>query len=373
MATKMRIAELSVDLAPWAVLMIGLAPSCSAASSSPGIQDVNRNDSASGGVASIGSSTGSQPGYVASDASGNSGGWTSTVDGEVVPCTNGDDCVCPTLSVAVIGTRGQWGAQGNSSGQDSDTAFQDWLNSSSAGTARVDNYATKPTLNPDFLAGYNVIILAGLGDNSDTGPWWTFDATTEIPAVADWVRKGGGLISLSGYSGDPGSNTPRNALLAFSGISYNNDRVAPPCPADYRICGCSGGTSPITDWIQTDPVIAKLSLGVSMIGEVGGNSINAPANANVAATTTSGTSLYNLLVGEVVEQGRVLAYSDEWITYTSQWTGAGNPSSSDPNCQGYLPQDKFQTAQFWYNMIRWSQPNATCFKIVDKRQPVTVW
>ncbi len=41
--------------------------------------------------------------------------------------------------------------------------------------------------------------------------------------------------------------------------------------------------------------------------------------------------------------------------------------------QGYLPHEQFQTAQFWYNMIRWSQPNAKCFKIVDKQQPVTVW
>ena len=69
----------------------------------------------------------------------------------------------------------------------------------------------------------------------------------------------------------------------------------------------------------------------------------------------------------------MLAYSDERITYTSQWTGAGNPSSSAPAFQGYLPQDRFQPAQFWYDMIRWSQPNATCFKIVDQQQPVTVW
>jgi len=363
--------RLSVGVAFGAVVGLVLALSCSASSDSSGVQ--GSNNSASGGVTSIGSSTGSQAGYVISDASGNIGGQTSTLDGEAVPCTNGDDCICPTLSVAVIGTRGQWGAQSNSTGLDSDTAFQDWLNSSSAGTARVDNHATKPTLTPNFLAGYNVIILAGLGDNSDTGPWWTFDATSELPAVADWVRKGGGLISLSGYSGDPGESTAKNALLAFAGISYNSDRVGPPCPADYRICGCSAGAAPITDWNQTDPVIAKLSLSVSMIGEVGGHSINAPTNAHVAATTTSGTSVYNLLVGEVVEQGRVLAYSDEWITYTSQWTGVGNPSSSDPSCAGYLPQDRFQTAQFWYNMIRWSQPNATCFKIVDKKQPVTVW
>jgi len=92
--------------------------------------------------------------------------------------------------------------------------------------------------------------------NSDTGPWGTFDATTEIPAVADWVRNGGGLVSLSGYSGDPCEVNAKNALFAFAGISYNTDRVAPPCPG-YQICACSAGASPITDWVKSDPIVDK--------------------------------------------------------------------------------------------------------------------
>jgi hypothetical protein len=278
--------------------------------------------------------------------------------------------------VAVIGTPGDWGAASNSSGQDSDTAFQDWLNSSSAGTAKADNYKAKPTLTPDFLAGYNVIILAGLGTDSNVGPWWTFDAS-EISAVEDWVtNKGGGLISLSGYSGDGGEVDAKNALFAFSGISYNKDGVSPPCmnvdSNNAPMCWCAGGNcSTVSDWVRSDPVIANLSLGVTLIGIDNGRSINAPADAHVAATMNNGTT--NLLVGKIIGQGRVLAYSDEWITYTSQWTGAGNPNSTNPTCQGYLPQDKFQTAQFWYNMIRWTQPYATCFKIVDNKQPVNIW
>ncbi len=71
--------------------------------------------------------------------------------------------------------------------------------------------------------------------------------------------------------------------------------------------------------------------------------------------------------------GRVLAYGDEWITYTSKWTGEGNPSATDANCTDYLPQNTYQTAQFWFNMIKGSAPSATCFKIVDKDQPVVIW
>jgi hypothetical protein len=79
----------------------------------------------------------------------------------------------------------------------------------------------------------------------------------------------------------------------------------------------------------------------------------------------------NALVGKIVGKGRVLAYGDEWITYTSQWTGAGINSAQ--SCQGNMPQDKYQTAQFWYNMIRWSQPSADCFMIVDEQQPIVIW
>jgi hypothetical protein len=358
-----------------------LAVACSASSNSSGAAHNNSNDSSNGGTGST-SATGSQPGYVASDAS-NANGGSSSGDGQVVPCTNGDDCICPTLTVAVIGTRGQWGASSNPNGEDPDTAFQDWLNSSSAGTARADNYTTKPTLTPDFLAGYNVIIFAGAGDNSNVGPWWKYDQA-EVDAVADWVtNKKGGLITLTGYTGDPGEVDAKNALLAFSGVAYNKDGVIPLCTlvdaTNNELCWCSGGNArPVIDWNRTDPVVDKLSLGVTMIGLDNGHSINAPANAHVAATATAKnndgtTTTYNVMVGEIVGEGRVLAYSDEWITYTSEWNGAGNQNTNNPACQGYLPQERYQTAQLWYNMIRWTQPNATCFKIVDKQQPVNVW
>ncbi len=351
-----------------------VAVGCSASSSGTGGSNSSSNGSSSGGSETAGGAS-AQTGFVPTDASA-SGGGANAADGQVEPCTNGDDCVCPPLSVAVIGTPGLWGS---TTGTDSDTAFQDWLNSSSARTARVDNFTTKPTLTSDFLAPYSVIILAGLGDNSNTGPWWTFSAS-EVAAFQDWVEnKGGGVVSLSGYSSDGNEVVPKNTLFAFSGISYNQDEVTPPC-ADVdvnnsQMCWCADGSlGTISQWNQTDPVIRNLSLGVTLIGVAKGRSINAPTDAHVAATTSNGSTVYNLLVGKMVGQGRVLAYTDEWITYTSQWNGQGNANSTNVTCQGYLPQDKFQTAQFWYNMIRWTQPKAQdCFEIVDSNQPVSVW
>ena len=286
----------------------------------------------------------------------------AAVISQVVGCDGGDGCTCPPLNVAVLGKPGKWGANPNG---DPDTALQDWLNSSSAGTARVDNFTNRVTLTSDFLATYNVIILASLSDDSNVGPWWIY-SDDEVAAFQAWIENGGGVISLTGYSsGD--EMAPSNQLIGFSGITYNNDGVWGSC-IDWTICNCTQSNT-LSDWVRTDPVISNLSTGVTLVGYENGHSINAPADGHVAATMT-GT---NALVGKLVGNGRVLAYGDEWITYTSQWTGVGDPSATDPSCQGELPQDKYQIAQFWYDMIRWSQPSASCFRIVDTNAPITIW
>jgi len=279
-----------------------------------------------------------------------------TGDSSKVECTDGGDCMCPPLTVAVIGKPGKWGAAGG----DSDTAFQDWLNSNSAGTAKADVYSMKPMLTSDFLSAYSVVILASLSDDSNNGPFWTF-SDAEVAAFQDWVQnKGGGVITLTGYSGDPSETKPTNQLTAFSGLSYNTDSVNPMC-LDSSVCNCAGSLT-LSDWNKTDPVIASVSNNVTWVGFDNGRSINAPADAHIAATVQNNNSPANVTVGEIAGAGRVLMYGDEWITYTSQWTGAGVTAS---NCTtGSYPQDKYQTAQFWFNMIKWVQPRATCFKIV---------
>ena len=273
----------------------------------------------------------------------------------MVACDGGDACMCPPFKLAVIGKPGKWGANPNG---DPDTALQDWLNSSSAGTAQVDNFTTRTTLTPDFLAQYSVIILASLSEDSNVGPWWTFSAD-EIAAFGAWVQNGGGVISLIGYSGDPGEIGPVNQLIGFSGITYNGDGVWGTC-ADQQTCNCTHSNT-LSEWNRTDPVVAQLASGMTFVGYEMGRSINAPSDSHVAATVGGTTAA---LVGKLVGKGRVLAYGDEWVTYTSQWTGAGNPSASDPSCAGYLPQDKYQMAQFWYNVIRWAQPAASCFMVI---------
>jgi hypothetical protein len=175
---------------------------------------------------------------------------------------------------------------------------------------------------------------------------------------------------MSGYSGDGAEVNPLNQLLAFSGITYNKDQAFATCAASsQRVCDCSGSKT-LADFVTTDPVVENLGFKVTLIGLENGRSLTAPADAHVAATVPGPK---NVLVGALVEKGRVLAYADEWISYTSQWTGFGNPRLNDPGCAGMMPQENYQTAQFWFNMIKWSQPRASCFKIVDSTQEVTIW
>ncbi|MGD0835547.1 MAG: hypothetical protein ABSB49_02760 [Polyangia bacterium] len=325
--------------------------------------------SGGGGVGGGGAGPGAGGAIAVSISSPVPGTSPGTLDGgttQMVGCDGGDGCTCSPLNLAVLGKPGDWGA--NPDG-DPPTALQDWLNSASSGTARADNIPNRVTLTPEFLAAYNVIILASLADDSKMGPWWTF-SDDEVAAFQAWVENGGGVISLTGYaSGD--ETAPNNQLLGFSGVTYNNDGVWGDC-INWSICSCTGSMT-VSDWIRTDPVIANLSTGVTLVGYENGHSINCPADGHVAAQVLNNNVETNALVGKLVGKGRVLAYGDEWITYTSQWTGAGDPSSTNPGCAGEMPQDQYQMAQFWYNMIHWSQPAADCFVIVDNTTPISVW
>ena len=67
-------------------------------------------------------------------------------------------------------------------------------------------------------------------------------------------------------------------------------------------------------------------------------------------------------VAKQVGNGHVFAWSDEWVTYTSQW-GAAN--THGPDCAGHTAGEVYDVPQFWYNAIHWLLPDASCFSIAD--------
>jgi hypothetical protein len=289
--------------------------------------------------------------------------------GHVQTCVDAGDCTC--ITVASIGHEGVWGPCSS----DTTTAFQTWLNTQS--TAKVDNYdTTKPTLTPAFLAKYDVIILQWMvanGQQYDDGAPWQFSAA-EVSALEDWVKAGGGIISLSGYQCNGQGctiydTTATNQLLSFTDIQYNADDVLDPSQTSCQDCYCWGGSLPlggpvagtgIGTWDQSSPIGAH----VTDVGAYSGRSIK---STTASVDCTDGTHDYS--VHEQIGQGHVVAFTDEWITYSGEWLGTASclqPGMfTDPNnpCYQRSAAQVFQIPQFWYNAIKYAASSVTCFTI----------
>lgn len=338
-----------------------------------------------GGSGNTGSNGTAGIGYVPPSTGGAP---ASVVDGGRPPrCDDAGNCTC--INIAEFGQTGAFGAI---QGQDSSTAFQQWLNTKS--NAHVDVYATRTTLTSDLLANYDVVILQSLSNNPSStqqSDYWTY-SSDEIAAVSDWVQnKGGSIIALTGYFSDNSFEIgPTNQLIGFSGLTFNPDDIVeqadcPPNPAQpangQQTCYCWGNSIPITLWNTASPIAQN----ITEVGAFRGRSITiAPtANATVVATfnETSGTyagKTYDIGVSVQAGKGRVFAWGDEWITYNSQWDGTSlsEPASAYSNsydpCYNQSPTQVFQIPQLWYNTLRWCAPLVDCKLTIDNPFIVTV-
>jgi hypothetical protein len=263
---------------------------------------------------------------------------------------------CQCIRIASIGHEGIWGACGQ--GGDTTSALVSWLNTQS--TATVDAYdTTKPTLTPAFLAQYNVILLQWLRDVSDAGSdgaLWQFTAD-EVSALSAWVNAGGGLIVLSGYDGDGQEVTPTNTLLSFTAFTYNMDGTY---GSDYAGGSCWGGASGLTGWSGAAPISSH----ITEVGIQNGRSISVASgsSATVDCPCTNGNS-NTCAAHQDIGSGHVFVFTDEWVTYTSQWAGTSPCIAS--TCMT-TPATAFQVPQFWYNAIRYAASSAQCFTIVNQ-------
>jgi len=282
-------------------------------------------------------------------------------------CSADGSCTC--IAIASIGHEGVWGPCSS----DTTTAFQNWLNTQS--TAQVDTYdTTKPTLTADFLSQYDVIILQWMvedGMQGNDGPPWQF-AQSEVDALANWVDAGGGIVALNGYQcTDPSCIEDiyaTNQLLSFTDIQFEKDILLTNgnLPLAYCWGGADvlGGPPPdggVGTWNQTTPVGEH----VTAVGALDMRSIS---STTATVDCTDGTN--NYAVHEQIGKGYVVAYGDEWITYSGEWTGTGaclgdggmytNPY--DP-CYQESAAQVFQIPQLWYNMIKYASSSVGCFTI----------
>jgi hypothetical protein len=263
-------------------------------------------------------------------------------------CDEAGRCSC--INIASIGRPAHYGMT---------DAFQNWLNTKSSAT--INLITARTTLTKELLTPYDVIILQAMEDK-DFGPFWHFEQG-EMTALADWVKAGGGLISLTGYEEDGGEVAPVNQLLSFTNISYNPDNILNNCLGTVP-CSCWGNSVQAVGWDPASPISAN----VKQVGAWRGRSINS-TDAQVVAMDRE----YKIAVTKEVGEGKVFVYSDEWVTFTEQWLATGQQQAPDPMSQCYDPvamqmmtSDKvFQIPQFWYNAIRWVSPASQCDFTID--------
>lgn len=357
--------------APAVAALVALGTGCATSNSNP------PGDTSSSNTASFGSS------FAGTDGSGGSLGAIdasspSTDDaGHMTRCDDAGNCSC--INIASIGHEGVWGPCSN----DTTTAFQNWLNTQS--TAHIDNYDTaKPTLTDAFLAKYDVIILQWMvtvGMQNNDGQPWVFDPS-EITALQKWVKNGGGIVALNGYQCPNNGCTiydvvATNQLLSFTDIQFNRDDVLDPAKATTNTdLYCWGGPLPLGAPLYTDAGVPQgggtwdpnspIGAHISDLGAYVARSISA---TTAAVDCTDGNNKY--VVHEQVGNGHIVAYGDEWITYSGEWSGMSTSclnyaydSGYDP-CYEKSPAQVFQIPQFWYNAIKYAASSVQCFTIMN--------
>jgi hypothetical protein len=235
------------------------------------------------------------------------------------------------------------------------------MSGNNSGASTLQMLTKHTSISTIDLGQYDIIILQTLEDNIAAGSIWTF-SQGETDALEKWVRAGGALIAISGYGANTTEVQPLNQLLGgsnnWSGLSYNADDIFGTCSSN--MCYCADGSIGFDGW-QTDYAdFDQLTRDLKKVGVFHGHSINcAGSDCQVFAKDASGNKVG---VAKKIGNGRIFAWSDEFVTYTSQW--GVQPSKWDTNVQctggSYTAKLSYSVPQLWYNAVRWLIPGNTC-------------
>ncbi len=218
-------------------------------------------------------------------------------DGIIDDVDLGGDGICDCLGVLLLGDPGPL-----SSG-----TFVAWLESRGT-TAQRRLDSSGPPLAAADLTGIDVVILDRLSRDYDA---------TEVAALQAFVRAGGGLISMTGYSWHGPDATRPNLVLLGLGAPYE---------VSVHLDGA------VTEWLATHPIAD----GIDVMTFQGGYAVTPLAGFS----TTTVATRDGYAVGVAVESGdgRVFVWGDEWIEYDTEW--AAMPT----------------VARLWANLFGWLVP-----------------
>jgi hypothetical protein len=218
-------------------------------------------------------------------------------DGIIDDVDLGGDGICDCLGVLLLGDAGPLAA----------STFVAWLESRGT-TAQRRLDSSGPPLAATDLAGIDVVILDRLSRDYDA---------SEVAALQAFVRAGGGLISMTGYSWHGPDATRPNLIVAGLGAQYE---------VSVHLEG------PVTEWLTTHPIAS----GIDIMTFQGGYAVTPLAGFSTTTVATTG----GYAVGVAIESGdgRVFVWGDEWIEYDSEW--ASMPT----------------VARLWANLFGWLVP-----------------
>ena len=197
--------------------------------------------------------------------------------------------------IAILGTAGVFGS----------SDFVAWLTGNGVNVVRIHTTLTA-SITPFLLAQYEVLLLDRLTHAYSAG---------EAALLTEWVEAGGGLISLTGYTGGPSDLINPGSLLAPLGVEYINPLL----------------NQDVVDFV---PHVTTSSL--ARVTFSGGFRV-ARTPLVGTATATYIASLATGPVGIAVErgEGRAFVWGDEWVTFDSEWRNG-------PDIR-----------RFWINVLGW--------------------
>jgi hypothetical protein len=160
---------------------------------------------------------------------------------------------------------------------------------------------------------------------------------------------------MSGYEASSNEINPVNTILSFTEMQYGSEDVLGTCqlfdggPDD--LCYCNEGAVPLgPPWAAT-----PIGEDITSVGAFHGRPV---VTSGPDAVIDVQDATYAYAAHQTIGKGHVFVYTDEWVTYSSQWLTVGGDGGSgiqygnpyDP-CYQRSSGQIFQVPQFWYNAI----------------------
>lgn len=211
------------------------------------------------------------------DASTEAGGSNPGIINDT-PDASVDTGTCEKLNIGILGT----------SGKNASSNFQAWLVAAGTSVQRIQT-GEKDVLTAADLASFDVVILDKLMHNY---------TPAETSVFTSWVKAGGGVVSLTGYTDSPSIDFRANALLAPLSVGYTGGLV----------------NGPVKQFVSH-----PITQGLTSVTFAGGYLVKDLGGVETTRTAIASIPAGNVAYAVVADQGHAFVWGDEWIEFDSEW------------------------------------------------------